>query len=43
VPGAHAIETFGERPSSDSNSSPTAPTITTTVEDSRRTGPILVP
>ena len=42
APGARATETLGDLPRPTSNSSPTAPTRTTTVEDSRRIGPILV-
>src|SRR5262245_15311979 len=41
--GARATETLGERPRPSSSPSPTSPTRTTTVEDSRRNDPILVP
>src|SRR5215468_4971790 len=40
--GARATETLGERPRPPSSPSPTWPTRTTTVEDSRRIDPILV-
>src|SRR5215468_12293296 len=41
--GARATETLEERPRPSSSPSPTSPTRATTVEDSRRIDPILVP